>query len=259
MEGMLMEFVDCWFNFTLFIQIGLGILAIWGLATVESASTGIVVGLKHLHFYLGVSLLCLSWVQIYLGLRQYGSVPAVYVLYLCWLAILVIMIVVSEYVYKYKNMQFLWPVRETGDKNRRLHNCIPEDVYEQLPAISWNDFNLRVMAGAHLVVAEGLVFDIHKWIKIHPGGQRILRRQMEDVETSNKNIKKKKTNQTIRPKTIANAIDLINSTTFKNSRVAMHRHSKFATSKLATMVVARISDISDDYSQQKKDDIGYAY
>ncbi|RGB24946.1 hypothetical protein C1646_724956 [Rhizophagus diaphanus] len=198
------------------------------------------------------------------------------------------MIVVSEYVYKYKNMQFLWPVRETGDKNRRLHNCIPEDVYEQLPAISWNDFNLRVMAGAHLVVAEGLVFDIHKWIKIHPGGQRILRRvigtditndfffdpadqivinrafseneklmkQMEDVETSNKNIKKKKTNQTTRPKTIANAIDLINSTTFKNSRVAMHRHSKFATSKLATMVVARISDISDEYSQHKKDDIG---
>lgn len=47
--------------FTLFIQIGLGILAIWGLATVESASTGIVVGLKHLHFYLGVSLLFLSW------------------------------------------------------------------------------------------------------------------------------------------------------------------------------------------------------
>lgn len=195
---------------------------------------------------------------------------------------------VSEYVYKYKNMQFLWPVRETGDKNRRLHNCIPEDVYEQLPAISWNDFNLRVMAGAHLVVAEGLVFDIHKWIKIHPGGQRILRRvigtditndfffdpadqivinrafseneklmkQMEDADTSNKNTKKRKTNQTTRPKTIANAIDLINSTTFKNSRVAMHRHSKFATSKLATMVVARISDISDDYNQQKKDDIG---
>ncbi|GBB83499.1 hypothetical protein RclHR1_10200006 [Rhizophagus clarus] len=272
--------------FTLLIQIGLGILAIWGLASVESASTGIVVGLKHLHFYLGVILLFLSWCQIYLGLKQYGSVKAVYVLYLCWLAILVIMIVVSEYVYKYKNMQFLWPVRETGDKNRRLHNCIPEDVYEQLPAISWNDFNLRVMAGAHLVVAEGLVFDIHKWIKIHPGGQRILRRvigtdithdfffdpadqivinrafseneklmkQIEEGETNNKKLKKKKGNLTLRPKSIANAIDMINSTTFKNSRVAMHRHSKFATSKLATMVVARISDLSDDYGQQKKDD-----
>ncbi|RIA89938.1 hypothetical protein C1645_170168 [Glomus cerebriforme] len=196
------------------------------------------------------------------------------------------MIVASEYVYKYKNMQFLWPVRETGDKNKRLHNCIPEDVYEQLPAISWNDFNLRVMAGAHLVVAEGLVFDIHKWIKIHPGGQRILRRvigtditqdfffdptdqivinrafseneklmkQMEENDADKNKLKKRKPNQMIRPTTIANAVDLINSTTFKNSRVAMHRHSKFATAKLATMVVARISDIPNDYDQQKKDD-----
>ncbi|RIA89937.1 hypothetical protein C1645_170172 [Glomus cerebriforme] len=47
--------------FTLFVQIGLGILAIWGLASVESASTGIVVGLKHLHFYLGVALMVLTW------------------------------------------------------------------------------------------------------------------------------------------------------------------------------------------------------
>jgi hypothetical protein len=197
------------------------------------------------------------------------------------IGVLVVAIVVAEYVYKYKNMQFLWPVRETGDKNRRLHNCIPEDVFEQLPAITWNDFNLRVMAGAHLVVAEGLVFDIHKWIKIHPGGQRILRRvigtditqdfffdptdqivinrafsesdrlmkEMEESDANTKKLKKRKPNQALRPKSIANAVDLINSTTFKNSRVAMHRHSKFATAKLATMVVARISD-----TDEKKDD-----
>ncbi len=192
----------------------------------------------------------------------------------------------AEYVYKYKNLQFLWPLRENGDKNKRLYNRIPEDVYEQLPAISWNDFNLRVMAGAHLVVAEGLVFDIHKWIKIHPGGQRILRRvigtditqdfffdptdqivinrafseneklmkQIEETKDKKKNLKKRKNPQKIRPKSVANAVDLINSTTFKNSRVAMHRHSKFATAKLATMVVARISDALEDYGQQKKDD-----
>ncbi|CAI2171547.1 10820_t:CDS:2 [Funneliformis geosporum] len=174
---------------------------------------------------------------------------------------------------------------ENGDKNSRLYNRIPEDVFEQLPAISWNDFNLRVMAGAHLVVAEGLVFDIHKWFKIHPGGQRILRRvigtditqdfffdptdqivinrafsenekimkQIEEIKDT-KSIKKRKFLQAIRPKSIANAVDLINSTTFKNSRVAMHRHSKFATAKLATMVVARISDAAENYGQQKKDD-----
>ncbi|CAG8522679.1 24585_t:CDS:1, partial [Racocetra persica] len=38
------------------------------------------------------------------------------------------------------------------------------------------EFNEKILTGACLVVAEGLVFDIHKWIKVHPGGQRILRR-----------------------------------------------------------------------------------
>ncbi|CAG8501913.1 16490_t:CDS:10 [Funneliformis mosseae] len=275
---------------TIFLQLGLGILAIWGLAAVESASTGIVVGLKHLHFYLGFVIMILAWCQIYVGLtlysKQFNVVSYTWrILYLIWLAVVVAIYVIAEYVYKYKNLQFLWPLRENGDKNKRLYNRIPEDVFEQLPAISWNDFNLRVMAGAHLVVAEGLVFDIHKWFKIHPGGQRILRRVigtditqdfffdptdqivinrafsenekiMKQIEETKdvKSLKKRKLPQAIRPKSIANTVDLINSTTFKNSRVAMHRHSKFATAKLATLVVARISDSTEDYGQQKKDD-----
>jgi hypothetical protein len=43
------------------IQISLGILAIWSLANVESASTGIVRCLKHIHFYLGAVLLLAAW------------------------------------------------------------------------------------------------------------------------------------------------------------------------------------------------------
>jgi len=43
------------------IQISLGILAIWSLANVESASTGIVRHLKHTHFYLGGLLLLTAW------------------------------------------------------------------------------------------------------------------------------------------------------------------------------------------------------
>jgi hypothetical protein len=43
------------------IQIALGILAIWALANVESAATGIVCYLKHFHFYLGGALLLAAW------------------------------------------------------------------------------------------------------------------------------------------------------------------------------------------------------
>ncbi len=48
-------------------------------------------------------------------------------------------ITASEFYYKIKNMQFLWPVRD-GLINR-LHNCIPEDVYVNLPVITWNVCN----------------------------------------------------------------------------------------------------------------------
>jgi hypothetical protein len=43
------------------IQVSLGILAIWSLEHVESASTGIVRYLKHFHFYLGTALLLTAW------------------------------------------------------------------------------------------------------------------------------------------------------------------------------------------------------
>jgi hypothetical protein len=43
------------------LQIALGLLAIWALANVESAATGIVCYLKHFHFYLGGALLLTAW------------------------------------------------------------------------------------------------------------------------------------------------------------------------------------------------------
>jgi len=47
------------------LQISLGILAICGLANVESAATGVVRQLKHLHFYLGGTLLLTAWYVFY--------------------------------------------------------------------------------------------------------------------------------------------------------------------------------------------------
>ncbi|CAG8599806.1 7905_t:CDS:10 [Gigaspora margarita] len=185
----------------------------------------------------------------------------------------------SEVYYKIKNLQFLWPTRMMNDTNLRIHRRIPEKVYELLPAYTWSEFNEKVLSGACLVVAEGLVFDIHSWIKIHPGGQKILRRvigtditndfffdpnvqmvisrnfdkehdllqsnTIDAEEYSNVHLKDRKQNSGV-PSSVARSIDLLNSVTFKNTRVAMHRHSKFATAKLATMVVARISDYDDE-------------
>src|SRR5205085_1878579 len=54
-----------------------------------------------------------------------------------------------------------------------------------------------------------------------------------------------------KPYSVANAVDIINATAFKNRRVAMHSHSKFATSKLASMVVARILESEDNHQSAK--------
>ncbi|CAI2166612.1 17006_t:CDS:2 [Funneliformis geosporum] len=208
------------------------------------------------------------WVQIFLGLIKYGADKAFIWAYLAWLT--------SEFYYKIKNMQFLWPARQADDLSERIRACIPHKFYEHLPAISWSEFNQRVMTGASLVIAEGLVFDIHKWIPIHPGGQKILQRvigtditndfffdpsvvtvinqnfsnEYDDKQQNNSisvltdnNYRDKRQHETMhKPHSIANAVDMINSSAFKHCRVAMHRHSKFATSKLASMVIARILD-----------------
>ncbi|CAI2175626.1 490_t:CDS:10 [Funneliformis geosporum] len=266
------------------IQISLGMMAIWGLANVESAATGIVRNLKHLHFYLGGALLLAAWINIFFGLSVYGANKAFIWAYIVWLVFIGFAITASEFYYKIKNMQFLWPVRFTEDSTKRIQNCIPEEVFESLPVITWDEFNNRVMTGANLVIAEGLVFDIHRWIPVHPGGQRILRRvvgtditqdfffdptdqivistdikvEYSDVQqpnisdnTYNERSKYDSKKKKKRPHSIANAIDMVNAKTYKDRRVAMHRHSKFATSKLASMVIARLSNsaITDTIKQ----------
>ncbi|CAG8464380.1 12977_t:CDS:10, partial [Dentiscutata heterogama] len=261
-------------------QVALGLLAIFGLAHVESALRG----LKHTHFYFGAILMSCAWINVYLGMVQYGvnynvNTQVVIYLYLAWFVLLAMIFLASEFYYKIKNLQFLWPTRMLNDTTLRIHRRIPEKVYELLPAYTWSEFNEKVLSGACLVVAEGLVFDIHSWIKIHPGGQKILRRvigtditndfffdpnvqmvisrnfdkehellqsnTIDATEYSNIQLKHKKPSSGV-PSSVARSIDLLNSITFKNTRVAMHRHSKFATAKLATMVIARISDYDDE-------------
>ncbi|GBC07612.1 hypothetical protein RclHR1_07570008 [Rhizophagus clarus] len=268
------------------IQISLGILAIWSLANVESASTGVVRHLKHFHFYLGALLLLAAWTNIILGMttydKKFGGTNRIYIwIYTGWLMFFGFVITISEFYYKIKNMQFLWPIRKSDDPTKRIRNCIPDDVFESLPIITWDEFNKRVMTGANLVVAEGLVFDVHRWIPLHPGGQKILQRVIgTDITTDffydptvktviqndfkdNYDVEKssialltddaykenRQSSTKSKPYSVANAVDRINAAAFKNRRVARHRHSKFATSKLASMVISRISDLEDNSLQ----------
>src|SRR5688572_31681831 len=104
------------------------------------------------------------------------------------------------------------------------------------------------MTGANLVVAEGLIFDIHKWIPLHPGGQKILQRVIgtditndfffdpivrtviqnnfkDDYDVKEPSISiltdntyKEKSDIPLknRPYSVASAVDMINATAFRN-------------------------------------------
>lgn len=50
-------------------------------------------------------------------------------------------ITASEFYYKIKNMQFLWPVKESEDLTKRIRKCIPDEVFETLPAVTWEVSN----------------------------------------------------------------------------------------------------------------------
>ncbi|CAG8485014.1 7412_t:CDS:10 [Cetraspora pellucida] len=251
---------------------GIGMFSMWCILF-PVAMSSVTVQFRVNHGILGTTVYATLAAQIGLGLlAMYGLAK--------------VESAVSEFYYKIKNLQFLWPTQKNiNGPNKRLHNRIPARIYESLPTYTWEEFNDKILTGACLVVAEGLVFDVHKWIKVHPGGQRILRRvigtditndfffdpnvqmaiisnwnsekgKLDEIptesalpdESSRLPLKRKKVTSHV-PNSTARTIDLINSITFKNTRVAMHRHSKFATSRLATMVVGRISD----YESEKVD------
>ncbi|CAJ0846372.1 7326_t:CDS:2 [Entrophospora sp. SA101] len=52
--------------------------------------------------------------------------------------------------------------------------CLGDEKCNILPELTLDEFNDKVQRGAHLVICDGFVVDIRKWIGVHPGGAKIL-------------------------------------------------------------------------------------
>ncbi|CAG8624350.1 25369_t:CDS:10 [Dentiscutata erythropus] len=269
-----------------FLQITFGALTIWGLASVESANHGIFSYIKTFHLIVGTGLMILAAVNIYLGIGQLNVSPIFTYIYFTWLGILVLLYICTECWYKYNSNNKLFKIindPEVNNKRGRLRNEIPNEVYENLPTFTWKMINERIIGGALLVVAENLVFDIRKWIYTHPGGVKILQRVIgtdisgvffndknleiktdefknkdsvhtvdlyEEGEDQNKKVSRRKSSIK-RRHTIADTMDRINVTLVKDLRIVMHSHSKFATAKLASMVIGKLE--KTEFNEFKKD------
>ncbi|CAG8623151.1 14316_t:CDS:2, partial [Dentiscutata erythropus] len=164
-----------------------------------------------------------------------------------------------------------------------IHTHISIEDYDKLPKFTWKEFNQRVHSGANLVVCDGHVIDVHKWIDSHPGGGHIIKRVVgsditndfynmhQDIsiteefdtpetplllteEPSKKNsmifkyiyhLQGKYTPQ--KKNTFATFIDILNSKYYLKAPIAQHTHSRFATQTMASMVIAKIEGIEKDY------------
>ncbi|CAI2168967.1 20040_t:CDS:10 [Funneliformis geosporum] len=276
------------------VQIGIGIFNIWNLGNVESVNMGIIKLFKIIHLTLGIALIILSWVNMYIGIKDFNNENNLIEnhwsnIYLVWISLIVITFFVSENIFRVRNMKFLYTMvnENTRVTDIRLQHFIRD--YDQLPTMTLDEFNQRVIRGMKLVIVEGMIFDISKWMKYHPGGVKILQRVIgtditkdffhithknddsqlsssvdeeeflimneKDQQISNI-IKRNSMNKRDKNETFANFIDIINVNKFfgkKLSRVAVHSHSLYATTKLATLVIAKLFTEKEEITENNFD------
>ncbi|CAG8757887.1 9826_t:CDS:10, partial [Gigaspora margarita] len=164
------------------------------------------------------------------------------------------------------------------EQKTMMHTHINYEDYIKLPELTWEEINERVQRGAYWVVCDGLVVDIHSWIPSHPGGSQILlnvigtditndfynthkNKKFEDIDSPEallipKDIPSGNSSSVLakyvnhlqgkpalsRRLSVAKFIDNINVKYYLKEPLAQHSHSRFATQKMATLVIGKMSD-----------------
>ncbi|CAJ0634816.1 9036_t:CDS:10 [Entrophospora sp. SA101] len=251
--------------FLLFIELGLGLISMWGQVAIVSVNQGYPRFLKRIHRLFGISLLLCAWVNIYLGIDtyslSYGFESFRYkVAYLIWISVM--------------------EMKKEIKKNSIISSYITEEDLAKMPEFTWSEINERVQRGAYLIVCDGFIVNMRKWIKVHPGGAKILERvigtditndffgykgkgiieqisnipEIKSVPTGisssvlgkYKDILHERTKKyTTEKNSVAQVVDDMNVKYFLKAPLAIHPHSLFAIKKIATMIVAKLKETPD--------------
>ncbi|CAI2199262.1 20004_t:CDS:2, partial [Funneliformis geosporum] len=105
------------------------------------------------------------------------------VAYSIWLFMLIITFFMGELWRRMEGVFKLCNIEgesKVDERKSMLHGYIDHENYNRLPEFTWEEINDRVQSGAFLVICDGLVIDIRKWIRIHPG-ENVIK---EDVMTT---------------------------------------------------------------------------
>ncbi|CAJ0828458.1 9752_t:CDS:10 [Entrophospora sp. SA101] len=279
----------------------ISLISIWSQAFIVSVNQGYPRFLKRIHKFFGVSLLLSAWVNVYLGIytfcTSYGHNPLPYTMsYLLLVSVTISAFIFGQYYWRWGTR---WNIRklkknhkggfekDTDEEESKsiLFNYITMEKYNSLPEFTWDELNERVQRGAYLVICDGLIFDIRKWIEAHPGGAKILERVIgtditneffgyntvreiiEEVDepdvpplstgasdsvspvlgkyTNLLRERNKKNKLSYNKRSVAKIFDNVNVKYFLKSPLAVHSHSLFAAKKLSTLIVARLKE--NDY------------
>ncbi|CAG8542427.1 14892_t:CDS:10, partial [Acaulospora morrowiae] len=272
-----------------FIQLSLGLIAMWGQTSVVSVNKGYPRFVKRTHKFFGATLLLAAWANVYLGIDTFCTTYTIdstpyKAAYICWLIIMVSVFIFGEFWWirqgTLNKLVCMDEDESTIEKRSMIYTYIDHEEYLSLPEFTWDEFNERVQSGAYLVVCDNLVVNVRKWIGAHPGGSKILERVIgtditrdffnmhkkdvinEEIDSSETpllqnekplgsiatSVLEKYTSHLTRtlPKqkknSIAQFIDTMNVKYYLSVPLATHTHSRFATRKLASLVVGRIRE-----------------
>ncbi|CAJ0835814.1 9715_t:CDS:10 [Entrophospora sp. SA101] len=257
--------------FLLFIELGLGLISIWGQVAIVSVNQGYPRFLKRIHRLFGISLLICAWVNVYLGIStyclSYGFESLHYkVAYLIWITVII--------------ATFIFEENEEGNNKKSIISLhITKECFDKLPEFTWREVNERVQCGAYLVVCDGFIVSMRKWIKVHPGGAKILEHvigtditndffgykgkgiierinipEIKSVPTGMSTsvlgqytdiLRERTKKYTTEKNSVAQVVDDMNVKYFLKAPLAIHQHSLFAIKKIATMVVAKLKETPD--------------
>ncbi|CAG8723612.1 43632_t:CDS:2, partial [Gigaspora margarita] len=160
----------------------------------------------------------------------------------CWIFIVIACFVYFELKWNY-NLSFKsLNCKVEDEKKSMIHPHISVEDYDKLSKFTWKEFNERVRTGANLVVCDGLVVDVHKWIHTHP---EKFHESKYIYHLQGKYTSQKKT-------TFATMIDFLNSKYYLKVPIAQHTHSKLATQKMASMVIGKIERVEKDYISERR-------
>ncbi|CAH1764807.1 16_t:CDS:10, partial [Entrophospora sp. SA101] len=275
----------------LFIELGLGLISIWGQVSIVSVNHGYPRFVKRIHRFFGFSLLISAWVNVYMGIDtyclSYGLESLYYkIVYFAWIGVVFITFMFSEYWWNWRgNLKWIDTLLNFEKGNKKEYNLsshINKKDLAKLTELTWCEINEHVQRGAYLVVCDGFIVNVRKWIKVHPGGAKILEHVIgtditndffgykgkEIIEQINlpaiKSIKPVPTGistsvlaqytdilhertkkYTTERNSVAQVVDDMNCKYFLKAPLAIHPHNLFAIKKMATMVVAKLKESPD--------------